>query len=108
MNRLPGMLALACFAAIAVTALPRETAAQQAAPAFQPEPFWPKPLPSNWILGQVACIALDRQDNVWIIHRSCTLLDEEKGAQKNPPETICCTAAPRVISFVQEGKLRAS
>ena len=25
----------------------------QDAPQFRPEPFWPKPLPENWILGQV-------------------------------------------------------
>ena len=31
-------------------------------------------------------------DNIWIIHRPATLLDDEKGAQTNPPETQCCTA----------------
>src|SRR6201994_2171243 len=108
MIRLPGMLALACCAAIAMTALPREAAAQQAAPKFQPEPFWPKPLPDNWILGQVAGIAVDRQDNVWIIHRPATLLDDERGAEKNPPETTCCKAAPSVLKFDKEGNLLAS
>ena len=29
-------------------------------PQFQVDPFWPKPLPNNWILGQVSGIA-DRQ-----------------------------------------------
>ena len=70
--------------------LPALATAQQAAPKFQPEPFWPKPLPENWILGQVAGIAVDGQDNIWIIHRPATLLDDEKGAQANPPETKCC------------------
>ena len=68
----------------------------QSAPKYQPEPFWPKPLPGNWILGQVAGIAVDRNDHIWIIHRPATLLDDEKGAQKNPPEGKCCTAAPPV------------
>ena len=27
---------------------------QPAVPPFAVDPFWPKPLPNNWILGQVA------------------------------------------------------
>jgi hypothetical protein len=99
------MLALGCAAAIAA-ALP--AAAQSSAPQFQPEPFWPKPLPENWILGQVSGIAVDRQDNIWILHRPATLLDDEKGAQKDPPETTCCKAAPPVLKLDPEGNLLAS
>ena len=80
-------------------------AAQETAPKFQPEPFWPKPLPENWILGQVAGIAVDPQDNIWIIHRPASLLDDEKGAEKNPPETKCCKAAPPVLKFDPDGNL---
>ena len=98
-------LALGCATAIAF-ALP--AAAQSSAPQFQPEPFWPKPLPENWILGQVSGIAVDRQDNIWIIHRPATLLDDEKGAQKDPPETTCCKAAPPVLKFDPDGNLLAS
>jgi hypothetical protein len=85
-----------------------QAAAAETAPRFQPEPFWPKALPGNWILGQVAGISTDRQDNIWIIHRPATLLDDEKGAQKDPPETACCTAAPPVLKFDPEGNLLAS
>ena len=74
-------------------------------PKFQPEPFWPKPLPGNWILGQVSGIAVDRNDHIWIVHRPSTLFDDEKGATKNPPETKCCTAAPPVLEFDQDGNL---
>ena len=35
----------------------QQPAKAEAPPTFQPEPFWPKPLPENWILGQVAGIA---------------------------------------------------
>ena len=45
------------------------------APQFKVDPFWPKPLPGNWILGQVAGIAVDSQDNIWILHRPSTLVD---------------------------------
>ena len=75
------------------------------APKFTPEPFWPKPLPGNWILGQVAGIAVSPDDHIWIVHRPRTLLDDEKGASKNPPETNCCTAAPPVMEFDAEGNL---
>lgn len=88
--------------------LPAMAAAQETAPKFQPEPFWPKPLPENWILGQVAGIAVDPQDNIWIIHRPASLLDDEKGAEKNPPETKCCKAAPPVLKFDPDGNLLAS
>jgi DNA-binding beta-propeller fold protein YncE len=95
------------LASIAIAVSP-SIAAEPAAPKFQPEPFWPKPLPDNWILGQVAGIAVDRADNIWVIHRPATLLDDEKGAEKNPPETICCRAAPPVLKFDPEGNLLAS
>lgn len=76
-------------------------------PRFEPQPFWPKPLPGNWILGQVSGIAVDRDENIWIIHRPSTLLDDEKGAQKDPPATKCCTAAPPVLKFDASGNLLA-
>jgi DNA-binding beta-propeller fold protein YncE len=102
-----GVALLGWLAAVAVAVLPHAVAAQPA-PQFQAEPFWPKPLPGNWILGQVAGIATDSSDNVWIIHRPATLLDDEKGAQKKPPDTTCCTAAPPVLKFDPEGNLLAS
>ena len=88
------MLRILLAAAAALLALASPVAAQTNAkgPQFAVDPFWPKPLPDKWILGQVAGIAVDSKDNVWIIHRPATLLDDEKGAQKNPPETRCCIA----------------
>src|SRR5215469_11306138 len=75
------------------------------APRFQVEPFWPKPLPKNWILGQVAGIAVDKDDHIWIVHRPATLVDDEKGAMQNPPTTKCCTPAPAVLEFDADGNL---
>ncbi len=80
----------------------------QDAPQFRPEPFWPKPLPENWILGQVSGIAVDRNDHIWIVHRPASLLDDEKGAMANPPQTKCCKAAPAVMKFDTDGNLLAS
>jgi sugar lactone lactonase YvrE len=78
---------------------------REAAGGFQVDTSWPKPLPNNWILGQVAGIAVDARDHVWIIHRPKTLVDEEKGAAFNPPRAKCCVAAPPVIEFDADGKV---
>jgi hypothetical protein len=40
------------------------------APAFQVDPFWPKPLPNNWLMGQASGVAVDRRDHVWVIQPS--------------------------------------
>jgi len=38
-------------------------------PEFKVDPFWPKPLPENWMLDQVSGIAVDKDDRIWIVHR---------------------------------------
>lgn len=73
------------------------------APRFEVDALWPKPLPNNWILGQVAGIAVDGQDHVWIIQRPRTLTEDEKGATLNPPRSQCCVPAPPVIEFDRDG-----
>jgi hypothetical protein len=87
--------------------------AQKAAPAADKPTHavvanWPQPLPDNMILGQVSGIAVGKNDTVWIIHRPSTLVDDEKGAAKSPPETRCCKAAPPVLQFSSDGKLLRS
>jgi hypothetical protein len=79
---------------------PRKAAS---APERQVDPFWPKPLPNNWILGQVSGVAVDKRGHVWIVQRPRSLSDRELGAQQNPPWSKCCRAAPPVIVFDQVG-----
>lgn len=95
---------LATVLAAAPPAIRHATAAKDA-PRFQVDPFWPKPLPDNWILGQVSGVATDRNDHIWIIQRPRTLLEDEKDALKNPPEDRCCHPAPAVLEFDSEGNL---
>ena len=76
-----------------------------AGPKFEVDASWPKPLPDNWILGQVAGLAVGKGDIIWIVHRPATLLDDEKGAQARPPVNKCCKAAPPVLAFDREGNL---
>jgi len=74
-------------------------------PQFKVDPFWPKPLPNNWLLGQVSGVAVDSKDHIWIIQRPKTLDPDEAAAAQEPPAALCCFPAPPVIEFDQEGNL---
>jgi len=102
--------ALIAFAAAALltAGCQQDPVRSAGAPQFKVDPYWPKPLPSNWILGQVAGIAVDKEDRIWIVHRPATLVDDEKGAMANPPATKCCTPAPPVLQFDAQGNLLRS
>jgi DNA-binding beta-propeller fold protein YncE len=78
---------------------------EQRIPQLQIDPFWPKPLPNNWLLGQVAGVAVDSRDHVWIVQRPASLSERELGAAQNPPLGKCCVAAPPVLVFDQSGNL---
>ena len=43
--------------------------AQQAAPRYIFDPTWPRPLPDNWKMGGVTGLAVDKDDNVWVLNR---------------------------------------
>ena len=36
-------------------------------PQFMVDPFWPKPLPNNWLIGQVSGVHVDSDDHIWIV-----------------------------------------
>jgi hypothetical protein len=74
-------------------------------PTFVVDPFWPKPLPNAWGLGQVAGVATDARDHAWIIQRPRSLTDDEKGAALTPPRSTCCRPAPSVMEFDADGNL---
>jgi hypothetical protein len=66
-------------------------------PAFRVDPYWPRPLPNNWILGQVGGISVDAQDNIWVFQRPRSLTGDEKAAALDPPRAKCCVPAPSVL-----------
>ncbi len=75
-------------------------------PIFEVDPFWPKPIPNEGLLGMTIGASVDAQDNVWITHRSsATLHNNEKGAELNPPIAACCRGAAPVMAFNQAGDL---
>lgn len=71
-------------------------------------PSWPKALPNNWIMGQVAGVAVDRHDRIWILQRPKSNTVDELGAEQEPPRSMCCVAAPPVLVFDTRGNLLES
>jgi hypothetical protein len=101
--------ALLCtlFAATVAFTLPKPATAGDI-PTFAVDASWPKPLPNNWILGQIGGITVDAQDHIWVVHRPRSLSDAEKGATLNPPRSKCCVPAPPVLEFDVDGNLLRS
>lgn len=60
-------------------------------PLFEVDSNWPK-IPAQWKLGDASSIAIDAQDNVWVLHRPRTLKPEQAPM-----------AAPPVIVFDSAG-----
>jgi DNA-binding beta-propeller fold protein YncE len=102
------MRAFTACAALFVAAFAVQAAADDKVPRFQVEASWPKPLPNNWILGQVSGIATDRHDHIWVVHRPLSLSPRELAATQDPPEAKCCVAAPPVLEFDTSGNLLRS
>jgi DNA-binding beta-propeller fold protein YncE len=103
-----GIAALAAALAFGSATLSRRAVVQAAgvmAPKFEVDPFWPKPLPNHWILGQTIGISIDAKDHVWIIHRQGSLEAGERHATTNPQIAQCCAPAPPVMEFDAEGNV---
>src|ERR1700694_4739362 len=79
-------------------------AAQLTAPLFQVDPFWPKPLPDNWVTGEVGGTCIDSQDHVFIVTRGFQTggLVSPEGVGGFPVKS---KASPPVIEFDPAGKV---
>lgn len=89
------------------TAAAQGTATVQA-PRFEVDPFWPRPLPNNWLLGSTIGVGVDSQDHVWIVHRGAATLNArtEMSAATDPKTAQeCCVPAPPVLEFDPAGNL---
>jgi hypothetical protein len=74
-------------------------------PRYKVDPFWPKELPNDWILGRVAGVAVDKNDHIWILHSPNWVLRDEAGLAQTPPLSMCCRPAPAVIEFAADGSV---
>ena len=72
-------------------------------PVFKVDPFWPQPLPDDWLIGEVGGVAVDSRDHIWIVQRPGSLSEAELGAVQDPPQSICCRPAPAAMEFDADG-----
>lgn len=98
-----GALLILVAVAGAFLALERTRFAQAGVPKFEVDPYWPKDLPNQWMLGQVSGIYVDSHDHVWVTNRPRTLEDHDKYAAFDPPQADCCKPAPAVLEFDAAG-----
>lgn len=76
------------------------------APSFEVDPFWPKPLPNQWIIGRAIGVEVDARDHVFIVHRDQESMfggATEIGLKLGVSE--CCTPAPPILEFDPAGNL---
>ena len=75
-------------------------------PTFEYDPAWPKPLPNNWVTGNIGAMAVDSQDHIWVAQRpsGTTSLGERYGLEGIGD---CCFPAPPIMEFESSGKPRA-
>src|SRR3984893_12395153 len=80
----------------------------QSAPKYKFDPDWPKPLPNKWKMGGVTGLAVDKDDNVWVLDRPHDLRDMELKAELTPPTSDCCTLPPSMIHIGKNGDVIGS
>jgi hypothetical protein len=102
-----GALAVLAGAGCLVLYLPLG-AQQQTAPKFKFDPTWPKPLPNKWKMGGVTGLAVDKDDNVWVLNRPNDLTDIELEAELTPPLADCCVRPPAMIHIDKNGDVIGS
>ena len=90
---------------LAAAALVSVLAQSSGVPRFKYDPEWPKPLPSKWKMGGVTGLAVDKDDNVWVLNRPNDLTGIEIEAELDPPLADCCVHAPAMIHFDKAGNV---
>jgi DNA-binding beta-propeller fold protein YncE len=104
--------------------LAESAASPKGGPGFVLDPAWPKPLPNNWIIGDVGGLYVDGRDHIWVYHRPRALSTTDSGAQgaagkdaqgraisaMGHPRPFgqlsgCCVPAPSVLEFDKAGNL---
>jgi DNA-binding beta-propeller fold protein YncE len=103
----PCLLLIICLGLLAAVRAPVQGQGQ-AAPKYKFDPDWPKPLPNKWKLGGVTGLAVDKDDNVWVLNRPNDLTSIELEAELNPPIADCCVRPPAMIHFDKQGNVIGS
>jgi hypothetical protein len=81
----------------------------QAAPHYKFDPDWPKlPLPNKWWMMGVTGLAVDKDDNIWVLDRPRDIDGTQNYAELNPPTAECCVAPPAMIHIDKNGNVIGS
>src|SRR5579862_77148 len=81
----------------------------QAAPHYKFDSDWPKlPLPNKWWMMGVTGLAVDKDDNVWVLNRPRDIDGTQNYAMLNPPTAECCVPPPAMIHFDKDGNVIGS
>ena len=102
----PAVFSIVVWLTVAVLC---QTAAAQAQPHYKVDPFWPKELPNNWVVGQIGGMAVDSDNHIWVLQRPGSDTPDEISADPSSPRrAMCCFPAPPVLVFDTEGNLLKS
>src|SRR4030095_9074400 len=80
----------------------------QSAPRYLFDPGWPKELPNKWKIGGITGLAIDKNDDIWVLNRPNDLTDIELHAELTPPAADCCVHPPSMIHFDKSGNVIGS
>jgi len=106
MKKIIAVIALTGAVGLLISAAVFGTQAQApTVPRFVYDPGWPKPLPNKWKMGGVTGLAVDKDDNVWVLDRPNDLTSIEIEAELETPVADCCVHAPAMIHFDKLGNV---
>ncbi|MBL8266423.1 hypothetical protein [Steroidobacter sp.] len=75
----------------------------QGAASYRVDPYWPKELPNQWVLGQVRGVSTDSNGHIWVLNEGVP--SDNAHAATQPPTAECCVPAPSVIEFDAGGNV---
>src|ERR1700692_1707648 len=106
MSRDRSVMALGLAVSLCLLVLLGARGAQtQSAPKYKVDADWPKPLPNKWKMGGVTGLAVDKDDNIWVLNRPNDLTSIEIEAELDNPVADCCVHAPAMIHFDKAGNV---
>ncbi len=77
-------------------------------PKYKWDPTWPKPLPNKWKMGGITGLAVDKDDNVWVLTRPNDTMPDESQGGLTLPISDCCRRPPAMIHIDKAGNVIGS
>jgi DNA-binding beta-propeller fold protein YncE len=78
-------VALLCLGLVVSLGAICRVQAQSSTLKYEVDPTWPRPLPENWVAGQVSGVCVDGQDHVFIVNRNDMTDKEAEVSHQAPP-----------------------